>query len=423
MTLAASESPPRALRHIAGTDGARADTLRTLASAGFVVLFPGFLTYHYGVSAGWWGALLGGLFGGAAALFALASAASVIDRSAAREPMTAIHLLAAGTLAYMLVWSLLWWPSIRHDALVAPVMSEALATAVIWTAMLFVGSRFPLEDRAIRRISVIGIALTIVCFGHAFYSAGFPAGPFLAFVQAEEGGHATYQGIGRSLLAAGLVAALARRPGSAASVLVLGGAGVLMLTLGSRAHLFVLLLSLIMHVVVLTARRATRRLGLLSLLATLTVASVSIGFFLETRAAEVLDLASSASWEERGQANERALEIIAGNPIAGLFGYHAWDSSGYAHNALSAWTQYGLIGFAAYAITMLASTFTALAGFVRTRGRMPAWHLALHLNVVSVVLAIASEPIMASVFPALAWGFTIRAQRATRLGARPHGSR
>jgi hypothetical protein len=33
---------------------------------------------------------------------------------------------------------------------------------------------------------------------------------------------------------------------------------------------------------------------------------------------------------------------------------------------------------------------------------------------VAILLAVVSEPIMSSVFPALAWGFTIRAQRINR---------
>ena len=126
--------------------------------------------------------------------------------------------------------------------------------------------------------------------------------------------------------------------------------------------------------------------------------------------------------EERGHANDQALAIIAEHPLAGSFGYHAWDSAGYAHNALSAWTQYGLVGFALFSITMAAATAIALAGIAKTRGREPAWHLALQFNVIAIVLAIASEPIMSSVFPALAWGFTIRALRNRRDSRLAHRS-
>jgi len=308
------------------------------------------------------------------------------------------------------------WPGLGQDALVQPIMVEAFATVVIWVAMVFVGSQFPTDTRSIARVNAVGIGAVLLAFGHGFYTGGFPAGPFLAFVGAEEVGSATYQGVGRSLLAIAIVAALALRPYSARALLTLLGATALMLSLGSRAHFFVLGLSMTIHLLVLVSRRATRGIGIAGLVFTGMAVAAGASFFLETRASEVIDLATSASWQERGVANERALEIIAEHPLIGSFGYHAWDSAGYAHNALSAWTQYGVAGFALYAITMAMAALVALVGFARTRGIEPAWHLALHFNLICIVLAIASEPIMSSVFPALAWGFTIRALRS-RLAA------
>lgn len=383
-----------------------------LAEAGFLLLFPGFLTYHYGVSAGWWGAALGGLFGGGAAVVALTAIALIVERGAARAPLGPLHLLVLALLAYMTAWSLLWWPAIRHGSLAAPIMAESAATVVFWIAMLFIGARFPVDLHAVRRISAIGVVLTLTCFAHAFYTGGFPGGPFLAFVSAEEGGHATYQGIGRSLLAIGLIAALASRPASAGSLFVLLGTALLMLSLGSRAHFFVLGVAVALHLAVLTVSRRTRAVGVVGMLVTAAAVAAAAGIFLETRAAEIIDLASSASWEERGEATARALEVIAESPLTGVYGYHTWDDAGYAHNALSAWTQYGLVGFAAWAVTSLFALALSVAGWLGTRGRDPAWYVALHLNLVGIVLAIASEPVMSSVFPALAWGFTFRAQRA-----------
>jgi hypothetical protein len=190
--------------------------------------------------------------------------------------------------------------------------------------------------------------------------------------------------------------------------------GLLMLSLGSRAHFFALAVSVLVHLAVLVAIRRTRLIGIVGLLVTAAAFAAGAGLFLETRAAEIIDLASSASWEERSVAMSRALEVIAENPLVGLYGYHLWDSAGYAHNVLSAWTQYGLFGFVAIIATFACALFIALAGFLFSRGREPAWHLALHVNLVAIMLAIASEPIMSSVFPALAWGLTLRAERVQR---------
>jgi hypothetical protein len=409
MTQTASE-PLR--RPVATPSGAAVAT--RFAQAGFLLLFPGFLAYHYGVSAGWFGAALGGLFGGGAALVALAASSVLLGRGALRALLDPLHLLVFGTLTYMVAWPLMGWPTIRHGALVAPITVEAVSTVVIWIAMLFIGARLPHDPHALQRLSAVGVAITLLCFGHAFYYGGFPTGPFLAFANAEEGGHSTYQGIGRSLLAIGLVAALGTRPGSAASVWILLGTVLLMLALGSRAHFFVLGISLSLHLLVLTAARHTRALGVAGVVATAVAAVAGGSVFLETRASEIIDLASSASWEGRSEATARAVEVIAEYPLAGLYGYHAWDNAGYAHNLLSAWTQYGLVGFFAIAATTACALAIAVSGFIATRARDPAWHIALHFNVVSMVLAIASEPVMSSVFPALAWGFILRAKRGCR---------
>jgi hypothetical protein len=386
-----------------------------------LLLFPGFLTYHYGISAGWWGALFGGLFGGGVAVTALAAGGILLQRGAMRQPLGALHLVVLATLTYVTAWSLVGWIGIRHGSLAGPVMAEAGATVLIWIAMLFVGARLPLDPAALRRMSGVGMALALLCFAHAFYVGGFPGGPFLAFVSAEEGGHATYQGIGRSMLAIALVAALALQPGSTTSLVVLLGGALLILSLGSRAHFFVLGVSILLHLALLVLMRRTRAVGIAGLLMTSAAVVAGASVFLETRAAEIFDLASSSSWEERGGATARALEVIAEHPLGGLYGYHAWDSAGYAHNALSAWTQYGLVGFLAFSATTLCSLYVAVAGFAASRGREPAWHLALHFNLIAIVLAITSEPVMSSVFPALAWGLTLRAQnvhRASRASSR-----
>jgi hypothetical protein len=219
------------------------------------------------------------------------------------------------------------------------------------------------------------------------------------------------------LLTVGIVAALVHRPYTVRAMLVLFVTALLMLALGSRAHLVVLCLVVVIHMVLLTSRRESRWLGIAGVLITAAVVAGTISIFLETRAAEILDLASSASWQERNLATFRALEIIGERPWMGNFGYHFSDDAGYAHNLLSAWTQYGLAGFVFFVLMMFVAFLLSLAGYFGRRGNEAAWLLALYFNFIAVVLAVAFEPIMSSVFPALAWGFTLRAIRLEHLAA------
>lgn len=383
-----------------------------LSAAGFVVLFPGFLLYHYGVSAGWWPAALGGLFGSASSLFAalalvlLAASPAPADRAG-----RAIALLFFALCAWIVLWSLAQLALARHELFVREMALESVATVAIWIAMLFIALYLPRRTGALQWL---GVAAVLFCFAHAFVTLGVPAGPFLAFATADLDDFSTYQGIGRSVLAVAALAAFAVAPERFRSVLVMTGAALLLLALGSRAHFFVAALSLLLHLGLLVGRHRSRAAGAMGIVLLAAVAGNSVALFMDTRAAEVLDLAASASWEGRSDANERALDLIGERPLAGSHGYHLWESSGYAHNILSAWTQYGLPGFAVFVLLLVLSCAVALRGWSRERDDPAPWALALHLNVIAIVLAIASEPVMSSVFPALAWGATLRALRGRR---------
>lgn len=413
MTLVELSDRHDALRLGTASASRTAEPIREgLAACGFFLLFPGFLGYQYGLSVGWWGPFLGGMFAAATIVVATFAAASMMLRDSSRDHVNAIHVLFFATLGYMLAWSFGFLPFLTYQNLRLPVLVESLATVTIWVAVMFVGSRFPSRPKQISQLSYVSILVVAICFAHAFYDRGFPAGPFLAFMDAGDSGVATYQGIGRSLLAVGIVAALAQKPYTLRALVTLVVTILLMLSLGSRAHFVVLCIALVMQVLLITARRQTRLLGLTGITITAVVAIASINFFLETRAAEILDLASSASWDERQVAENRAIEIIAERPWIGAFGYHAADDSGYAHNFLSAWTQYGLAGFTLSILILGVAFAVSVIGYRSRRGCKESWLLALHLNMISIVLALASEPIMSSVFPPLAWGFTLRALRS-----------
>ncbi len=409
-TLPASESPYVIDKPPAGTAVEARYT-----EVGFMLLFPGFMVYHYGISANWWGAALGGLFGGAALLVA---ACVLLEYRRLPKSISALSFSVLGMLTYMVVWSLFGWASIPNDSMASLAMAEAAATVIFWIAMLYIGAYLPCNASALLRLSGVGIAIVLLCFSHAYYTLGFPFGPSLAFFNLDGSGQATYQGIGRSLVAIGLVAALAVGMRGTISVGIMLSCFLLLLTLGSRAHLVVFVASLLLHLGLLIAVRQTRLIGITALLAFGLAVIVTELIFWESRNSEIVELAYSASWEQREWSTQNALQVITDNPLVGQFGYHWWDSFGYAHNALSAWTQYGLVGFIAFSALLAYGMYIAVAGFIAARASSPAWSLALHFNLIAILLAIFSEPIMSSVFPALGWGFTLRAERLSQMNQR-----
>jgi hypothetical protein len=158
-------------------------------------------------------------------------------------------------------------------------------------------------------------------------------------------------------------------------------------------------------------KRGQRVTALVFVAGAVVISYVSVEIFLETRASEILDLATSSSWQVRLELQHRAMQVIAENPMTGDFGYHYWGAfPGYAHNALSAWAGLGIVMFLAYVGLMGYALSLSVKRVLASRPD-PLWLTAFQLNFVALILAAASEPIFASVFPVFGWGVTVNALR------------
>ena len=137
-----------------------------------------------------------------------------------------------------------------------------------------------------------------------------------------------------------------------------------------------------------------------------------------SRQFEVLDISSSKSWRGRLALQKKALGQIAENPLMGKFGGHVLtEDTGkfekghtgrYAHNALSAWVSYGLAGFLLYVSLTLYGCLVSARHVILKRQDEPVWMFALTLNVVCLLLIIASKSVYWPL-PALGWGVLAQA--------------
>lgn len=383
-----------------------------VAFAGFLVLFPGFVVYHSAVAAGLMPAFLGGLFGIATLLIvaaAVAMAGWLLGRDAwGGLPQAQFVLLA---LAFFLAWSLAAYLALDRAPYAIAALGESVGTIALWFAAFFVASFLRIEGRARRLLFAAGVAATVGALLAAMLEHRSPLGPLLLFGGEPDADQSvsTYQGIGRSVLVVAIVLAALTHV-YWRQLVVLGCATVLLTSLGSRAHLFTaaLLFMLVMAISLLRARRRGASIALLLL----SVAGVYAGWsmFLGTRAGEIVDLASSTSWGMRLEVQALALQVIADHPLLGDFGYHLRDvgPGGYAHNALSAWPQFGLVGFLIYGGLIGYFAALSLVRALSASGASAAWRMAMMMNVASLLLAATSEPVF-SVPPALGWGFAVNA--------------
>lgn len=376
---------------------------------GFLLLFPGFALYHYAIAAGLAPAFAGGLFGAAAAATAALGATSLYLRLRSGES----PLLEQGFIAlcvYLLAWTAGFALVSARRGHTRDAILEAVSTVAIWIAAYFVGARLRPFDRPASTWLASSAALVGLTFLHATAGHGSFLGPFLTFRGDAAGVETvtTYQGVGRSILVLAILVGAGRRHlWTRLGVLCVAALG--LLALGSRAHLFAigLLVGLQVILLALRGRSLSVRIAVVALVVFAGWASSEL--FLETRAAEILDLAQSTSWQARAAATDEALSIIANHPFFGRFGYHLGESAGYAHNVLSAWANFGLVAFLGY--MGLLAWGLAIAGRRVLLTPEPAriWMVAFELNLAALFLGLTSEPIFASVLPALGWGFTVNA--------------
>jgi hypothetical protein len=384
-------------------------------------LFPGFVAYHYAVSCGWIPAVLGGLFGPACLLLTPIALAYLAGRlQGGHIAARTLEALFAFVVTYLFAWTAFAALAMGNRPYVIDAVKESIATLCIWTAVFFVGFRMPLEGRLARSGIAVAAALLVGILLHAVAAHESMLGPWLAFLGGDETSDAsdvvaTYQSVGRSILATGLVYGLLQdRLWKQATALFLSTLGLLLV--GSRAHFFASGTALVALTMVAALKRGQRAAAVLLLVALCVGGYALSDLFLASRASEVVDLGESTSWLARQDLQSRAVEVVEESPFLGDFGYHhrSGPLAGYAHNILSAWAGFGAVAFCLYAGMILYALWLSARRVLAQQPCGAVWLISFQLNLIALLLAVASEPIYSSVFPALGWGFTARAIRDER---------
>jgi hypothetical protein len=386
---------------------------RRAATLGFLLLFPGFLLYHYAIANGWIPAFLGGLFGAVSLVVALIAVAlfpftAHRQLGAARLPGAFIALV----IGYFAAWAVVNYLFIA-EPYAAPALRETAAAIGTWIATMFVGLYFTFDSRRTRRTVVVFALLIVLALLHAMIRFKSPLGPYLTFSGADpDSTVSTYQAVGRSIVVTAIF--LAAVVGHTRyRIVVLAIAAFFLVLLGSRTDAFTLLA--LMTVVVLgTVMRVSRPASSLSaLLAGALFVHLTMPLFLQTRNAEILDLSSSSSWQARQELQTAAVRVIRDNPVLGTFGYHFRDGGAgyYAHNVLSAWTNFGFLGFVLYLSLLVYFVSVSLWNLLKADRADALWFAAFHLNLAALVQALFAQPVFA-LLPALGWGVALNAMRS-----------
>ena len=387
---------------------------RGVATGGLCILFPGYLLYHYALAQVWIPPFLGGLFGPVSLLIALLCILLLpwIATRSWGEAFTP-GVVVSTTIAYVAVWSIVNFLFIRGESYAANALTESASTVLLWIAMVFVGGFYAFDKALSRKLLIVLGALMVLSLIHAIVRFQSPLGPYLTFSGDDpDSTQSSYQGIGRSILVTAIfLAALVNKTHHRLGLFAVGS--LLLLLVGSRSDLFTLVLLTAVLALQSGLKGANRYSTIAAMMGCVILLYFATPLFLNTRSAEIFDLANSSSWQARQDLQTTALGVIRNNPIFGSFEYHMRDDGAgfYAHNALSAWTNFGLVAFILYIGLMISFTLISFRRVRSSDGGGAVWFAAFELNLASLIQALFASPVF-SPLPALAWGLTLNALRS-----------
>jgi len=379
----------------------------------FFLLFPGVFFYSSAVAAGLIPAVLGGGFGIVASIALVALLPLLfVDIIKLRGKS-----LLVTTLFFILVLYTLFWLLIHHflgDTFQKrlDVFFQVATVIAAWLTLFSIGYFWPLN------LSKGYISVLLICLGGitliVFMNIDFRRLIFL-FGLSDADGALSYQGLSRSAAVTGLVLLSVIRSIRLSFILA-----VLLLTtvffIGARSELVgvVAVLPFIAYLHYRHRPLATVSAVLVVSMVVLSVAGYSYDKLSTSRQFQLLNISESSSGMARASMFNQAMETIKESPVLGDFAgqVRRHDSTGaYAHNALSAWRQFGVVGFVLY----LSLSFISLAlsiRLVRQRQNQEADlpRIAATLSLFTLILMLGAKSVF-WVFPALAWGLTVACYR------------
>lgn len=382
-------------------------TAEKIAGVAFFVLFPGFLVYHLFIAATSFPPILGGLFGYSASLFAVLL--PLISLPFFKEYLS-ISPFYVGLffifIGYVLIWTIIYWVFEGSQEITAASI-QSIETVVLWVAMFYVGMLLP---RISFSFSALYSFLFLFMFGSLIlYVATTGEAMFHArhFFNVNE--VASYQVLARSALAIIIVSLVSQRSSSVRSTIIIGGI-ITLYILGARSEF----VSFFILVIVLFALFIMKdpRYFLFCIIAVLVfyLAFIVLEIEIQSRQLELMNLASSTSWQVRMHLQGIAINQIVQSPILGVFGGHVIEggsTSTYAHNVLSVWVNYGVIGFLIYIMLTTIATAGSVY-YIVSRSYSDDWLLSFSFNFVSLVLITGAKSAFWPL-PALGWGLYVRA--------------
>lgn len=357
---------------------------KSIVHLAFFLLFPGFFFYQTLLGVGAIGAYLGGYFTLVAlALLLPLSYALLLAAKSNRNYVTPLDLcLVAVIVYYLLVLAVNF--SAGRDLMIV----ERYLQAIIFCYETYVVFRLlDLNDKSFMRLVAFSL---IIMTAITFY---FSVGGFF-FLQAlgeakDPDSLATYQGFARSYIYTYLILVSTLRYILVRYVLYAVVASALFLN-GARSE-FSAVLFLVPVVELYYAKRRLYAIFTLVLLSIFLIGGVDyiVKMLPENRILQLLDLSHSTSANTRQRFANDALRTISENPLFGDFA--SYPDGHYAHNMMTMWVDFGLLGFLSLAILLAWHAIWLFFNGFFTRDKRSDFILAWSFICVTILWAVSAK--------------------------------
>lgn len=370
-----------------------------------LLLFPGFFLYHFALIEGILPSILGGWFG-PLSLVGIPILVPFLVRAFINTRGGAIYYLTLFVL--LVLYTVLWigihyfWGTIPQQSVVA--LENGVGLIIYWVVLFTIGIYVDFDRRWVWRGLLVGF-LIMTCLTLVNVN---PTRMLMEFDMRQMAGErvASYQGFARSYAVTTiLLLAFNRKLMIQGLIFFLGT--ISLFFIGARSDFYGFLVVGSLWIWMLFWRRGLSNKILVVILLISAIVGFSITGVSGSRQFQIFDLSSSTSWLARIDFLKQGWEAIKASP---LFGDYAGQiSSGqvgsYIHNGMSAWRQFGLVGFLLYTCMTVVSLILAILEYRRTLIHDSRTIAALFLNVLCIILILVAKSVF-WVLPPLAWGLT-----------------
>lgn len=375
----------------------------------FVVLFWGYILYNFAILFGA-PSFLGGYFG-------LATVLGAVVFSVLAKPTIINSFRASYFFTFLSLGSLLWVIAVTAisylDSNASAARAQSLTLIVAWIALYCTGFYIVFAEK--EKLRKLSIFLIFLFLGYTIYYISTNVAFMLPFVkggEVDDDNLASYQGIARNLLIAGILITAYTKKRIHNLVLAIIISFILFMV-GARSEFYAFVLLLLSYHF-LSAYKVKS-----SFIVIILFAVFSTGLFInyyekisESRQLNITSVSKDESWQMRQQMQDFSLKVIKDHPIFGQFGGHGYfsDANGqnvgsYSHNILSGYANYGLIFFILFAAMCYLSFIYSTLQFIKNP-KDEDWIFAFLFTFLVAFLITFSKPVFWSIIY-MAWGVFI----------------